>query len=222
MLRIHSIFPSINGEVSHLGQGSLCTFIRVQGCNLRCGYCDTKHAQNTNKGILMSTSQIIKKVESLKSRNITITGGEPLLQKEGLQRLVSQLYRLYGYYTSIETNGSFPIPCWPEVNCWVVDWKTPSSGMRDKMNRENLLEIKSCDFLKFVIADREDFKDAISVGKRFNLKNRVSSEIPKFAFSPVYKTLKPETLVEWMWVEKWCRDNSVILNLQLHKIIGVA
>ena len=38
-MKVHSIFSSINGEISASHQGSLCTFIRLAGCNLKCSYC---------------------------------------------------------------------------------------------------------------------------------------------------------------------------------------
>lgn len=219
MLLINDIFPSINGEVSRLGQGSLCTFIRVQGCNLKCSYCDTEHAQAFNKGTPKTINQVVKEVRSLHLKNITITGGEPLCQRENLFKLVRRLKNLSGYHISIETNGSIPIPPW-EVDCWVADWKTPSSGMRDQMVLKHLEYLDANDFLKFVIANREDFEDAISVIKQLN-KIDYGYNNPRFAFSPTHRVLPAELLVKWMLEEKRCRDNSIILNLQLHKIVGV-
>ena len=223
-MKINDIFSSINGEVSALGQGSLCTFIRLQGCNLRCSYCDTKQAQDYNKGTELSIKDIVKLVRSLKSKNITITGGEPLCQVDNLHLLVLELH-LADSCISIETNGSYVIPNWGGlVQSWVADWKTPSSEMRDQMKYANFKNIWHKDFVKFVVKDPNDFMDAISVIKKFNKQKGITGS-PKFAFSPTVsltKSVKPEILVEWIQREPLCIKNNVILNLQLHKIIGVS
>jgi 7-carboxy-7-deazaguanine synthase len=223
-VKINSIFSSINGEVSALGQGSLCTFIRLQGCNLRCSYCDTKQAQDYNKGIELTIKEIYRKVQSLKSTNITITGGEPLEQEGELLFLVKMLH-LGNFNVSIETNGSFNIPHWGGyIQSWIADWKTPSSGVRDKMKFSNFENLQYQDYVKFVVKDPNDFQDAVSVIKKFNKQKGLLGS-PRFAFSPVIgipKSVKPEILVEWMQREPICIKYSVILNLQLHKIIGVS
>lgn len=216
-IRINSIFPSINGEVSGKGQGSLCTFIRFQGCNLRCSYCDTKYSQDRDAGDEWTIPRIIKVVKSYGLRNITITGGEPLLQQNGLTQLVKALQDAYRNDVSIniETNGSFPIPdMWGVV--WIADWKGPSSNMYCNMKISNLVELTSKDFVKFVIADEQDFLNAIKVMKMVYR--------PVFVFSPVQgkrTKLQPRELVDMMLAEKVCRTNNSIFNLQIHKIIDV-
>lgn len=223
-IRINSIFPSINGEVSGRGQGSLCTFIRFQGCNLRCSYCDTKYSQNESGGEEWAIPHIIKVVKSYGLTNITITGGEPLLQREGLIELVEKLqdaHRQNYISVCIETNGSLPIPeIWGVV--WVVDWKTPSSGMGDKMDLSNFQNLSPEDFVKFVIANQKDFDKAVNTIKEINNLSEVLP--PRYAFSPVQGkrgTVQSNKLVEWMTGTKVCRENHSILNLQLHKLIDV-
>jgi 7-carboxy-7-deazaguanine synthase len=226
-MNINNIFSSINGEVSHLGQGSLCTFIRLQGCNLKpgCSYCDTLDAQDENEGRVLSIKEIVKKVQSLKSKNVTITGGEPLCQVDLLHTLVKDLH-LLSYTISIETNGSYRIPHWGGlVQSWIADWKTPCSGMRKKMNYSNFQNLWEKDYVKFVLKDVYDWKDAIAVIKQFN-KQKGTIGSPSFAFSPMFRKDQPytnvRTFVEWMKEDKTCLKNNVILNLQLHKIIEVS
>lgn len=225
-MKINSIFSSINGEVSALGQGSLCTFIRLQGCNLQCYYCDTLDAQDENKGIELTIKEIVQRVRSLKSMNITITGGEPLDQEGELLLLVKTLH-LLNYTICIETNGSYEIPHWGGlVQSWIADWKTPCSGMRKKhMKFSNFNNLDSVDFVKFVIRDVYDWEDAISVIKKFNKTSSIVTN-PRFAFSPLFRADQPNVqvkiLVDWMLRDKTCLKNNVILNLQLHKIIEVS
>lgn len=222
-MKIHSIFSSINGEVSALGQGSLCTFIRLQGCNLRCIYCDTKKAQNEKAGTNLSEKIIYKKVQKLGIKNITITGGEPFLQNDDLLNLVKILE---DYTISIETNGSLSIPRWGGfVQSIIADWKLPSSGMSHLMHIDNFQNLESRDYIKFVVANKKDFDVAIlTIQKFLKLSERLYLQVPKFAFSPL-KTKNAfsnkELLVHWMLHSKICKKVNAIYNLQLHKIINV-
>ena len=223
-MKINSIFTSINGEVSGLGQGSIATLIRLQGCNLRCSYCDTKYAQFKEAGIDMSEEEIIKEVKRLKIKNITITGGEPLNQEDDLYELVKKLNINQDCQISIETNGSQEIPHWGGyVKSWVADWKTPSSKMSHKMHFYNFDDLGQKDYVKFVIKDICDYKYAIDIMKKFN---KEGGGVPRFAFSPIFSGKVPgintAILIEWMKTDKTCIKNNVILNLQLHKIIKVA
>lgn len=132
-MKIHSIFESISGEGGFFSQGTWCTFIRMQGCNLRCSWCDTKQAQEEGE-LELPDYQIVERV---KTTHVIITGGEPLNQPIELARLANALFRPYTQVQKIqvETNGSFLPPKikslydWTERIYWVVDYKLPSSGM---------------------------------------------------------------------------------------------
>jgi 7-carboxy-7-deazaguanine synthase len=230
---INSIYAGINGEVSILGQGSLCTFIRLQGCNLKCKYCDTKQAQKVDKEKteFLSTDKIYTHIINgyddicIFPRNITITGGEPLTQEKevlALARMI-KMYSENHYTISIETNGSFRVPYSEYVDSWVVDWKAPSSGMRDKMKHANFLTIGRNDFVKFTIKDKDDFIDATDCMEQL-YKGFESS---MFAFSPQVSDwsgndIDKKILIDWMLHSKICVETKAILNLQIHKIIGTA
>ena len=115
-LKINEIFSSFQGE--GLRQGEPTIFIRLSGCNLRCSFCDTRHAWEEGRD--MTASQIIERVESLRQEFPTewvcLTGGEPLLQN--IQTLLDQL-KTSGFMLQVETNATFP-PKSP------VDWLTIS------------------------------------------------------------------------------------------------
>ncbi|MHA2068578.1 MAG: 7-carboxy-7-deazaguanine synthase QueE, partial [Candidatus Thorarchaeota archaeon] len=136
MIKIYSIFRSIDGEVNRWCQGSMCTFIRFAGCNLNCNWCDTEYARDPRTGCNMGIHEIVQEAQRLKSKRITITGGEPYEQIDELEELVGTLYR-NEFNISIETNGSHP-PMWSGRNpSHVVDYKLPSSGMTDHMDYKN-------------------------------------------------------------------------------------
>jgi len=223
-MNVNEIFASVNGEVCAMYQGSLCTFIRLQGCNLKCSYCDTPQAQG-NKGKRMSVDTVFETVQNLGNKNVTITGGEPLLQLDDLTRLCLKLVN-NGNRVSVETNGSVKLPedistdphyeVWKYVNL-VVDYKLPSSEIEDKMFIDNFVnfDYASNDFIKFVVGDANDFRKAKSVIRR------CKSEYVKFAMSSVSGKLTPEELLSWMMKEECLKQRGVILNLQLHKILNV-
>lgn len=217
LAQIYSIFSSINGEVCNPGQGSFCTFIRFAGCNLRCKWCDTEYALDKDAGKEMSIDQILNEVHRIGIKNVTITGGEPLMQMDALKELVKELWARH-YWISIETNGSIELPWFEGVVFWVYDIKPQSAGVGAIHNHPNNKEyqrFKEHDWVKFVIADRTDFDDAVKY-----YKGMVEADCrARFAFSPMTETLDTNKLVEWMRESKLF---DVVVNTQLHKIIDLS
>jgi 7-carboxy-7-deazaguanine synthase len=209
-LRVHSIFTSIDGEVNTYHQGRVSTFLRLAGCNLRCSYCDTERAQLPTQGEVLAIEEVAQRIEALGVRKLTITGGEPLLQREGLSRLLYKLKAFEGHHrVTIETNGSLPPDPLLPVS-YVMDYKLPSSGMEDRMNLPHFLELGQQDWLKFVVSDRQDFDWAL----------RVLDQLPLLragvAFSPASgaKGL-PQALAGWMLEKKL----DAVFSLQIHKLL---
>lgn len=224
-LQINEIFSSINGEISPSHQGSMCTFIRLQGCPLRCLYCDTKKAQNPSAGTPISIYKIMKEVEKQKNVNVTITGGEPLLQKKILEKLVLKL--IEKHRVSIETNGSFPIPKdwpWCDINVsWVVDYKLPYSGESAKMKEDHFYGLNKTDMIKFVVSCYGDFVFAVRMTEKIHKDYSERTRIcPVFAFSPCLGKIDPMKLYEYMNKSDFLKNIGAVYSLQLHKIIGVS
>jgi 7-carboxy-7-deazaguanine synthase len=210
-MRVYSIFRSIDGEVNLWGQGSMCTFIRLAGCNLNCNWCDTEYARDPKAGKNMSILDIMVEVQRLKSERVTITGGEPYEQIEELEELVHTLYH-NDFLISIETNGSHE-PMWCSNNpSHVVDYKLPSSGMDGFMLDECFFRLGKSDFVKFVVRDSKDF--AIATHVRVDLIDMGCKA--RFAFSSVSDRLHPTLLLQWMDREEL---HDCILNVQLHKLL---
>jgi 7-carboxy-7-deazaguanine synthase len=221
-LRVFEIYTSINGEVTAFHQGSITTFIRLAGCNLRCSYCDTIKAQNKDSGYEIGfntgTDNILSRVERFKTKYITITGGEPLLQKQELFELVYHLSHL-DYYITIETNGSYPIPTIPTKYAnsisWVVDYKLISSGMNKHMDWKRFAALGENDFVKFVIDSNKSLNQAIAVIKlvktnKIKCKIAIGVAYDSYDYNLLIKTLVENNLT------------SVIVNTQLHKLINLA
>lgn len=203
-------FISINGEGSKAGQ--LAAFIRFQGCNLNCSYCDSKYANSDDaKYSLMTEEEIINYLNENKIKNVTLTGGEPLLQKN-IKSLIFELLKL-NYNVEIETNGSVNIkPFISDLRpIFTLDYKTPSSLMENYMNEKNYNYLTKDDVVKFVVGNQKDLITAKNIIDKYDLINKA-----KVYFSPIYGQIDPKEIVAFM-IEN--QLNGVNFQLQLHKYI---
>ena len=203
-------FISINGEGSKAGQ--LAAFIRFQGCNLNCSYCDSKYANSDDaKYSLMTEEEIINYLNENKIKNVTLTGGEPLLQKN-IKSLIFELLKL-NYNVEIETNGSVNIkPFISDLRpIFTLDYKTPSSLMENYMNEKNYNYLTKGDVVKFVVGNQKDLITAKNIIDKYDLINKA-----QVYFSPIYGQIDPKEIVAFM-IEN--QLNGVNFQLQLHKYI---
>lgn len=170
---VNEIFVAPNGEPGcPYGIGQFATFIRFQGCNLRCKYCDTVRAQETarEKGTLLSVHQLW---DFVATPDIVLTGGEPFLfRKEDLLLWWSlKPSHLEIRSVTVETNGSMDISFCRQLAGWrfVVDYKPlPSCCEGEEPPRfvwDNVRLLGENDLLKFVIFTREDYGCALTVLK---------------------------------------------------------
>lgn len=207
MLRVNEIFHSIDGEGPTAGLPSV--FVRLQGCDLNCPWCDTQYARvmfdPSENPEEMDVQLIAEVVRSFGCMRATITGGEPLLQRE-TPELVRVLLES-GIKVSVETNGAHDIqPLLLDGVTIVMDWKMPSSGMDDRMMFKNLGALRDTDVVKCVIGDLADL-DLIPW-----LLDKTDARI---YLSPVFGKVAPRDIVEKVLDEGW----DVRVQVQLHKII---
>lgn len=206
-------FVSINGEGTRAGE--LSVFIRLCGCNLRCSYCDTFWANEIDAPYTEMTAEEVRSLISETGiRNVTLTGGEPLIHPYAGE-LLECLLQDDKFSVEIETNGSVPIADFMSVRDRVIftlDYKLPGSGMEDSMRLDdNIKFLKKQDCIKFVAGSEKDLERAGELIRKYNL-----CSICHVYFSPVYGQIKPEDIVEFMKKKKL---NGVRLQLQLHKYI---
>lgn len=207
-LLVNEIFGSIDGE--GLRTGELATFIRLTGCNLRCRYCDTKYA--FKEGKLLTIDDILKEVSKIGYKNITLTGGEPLISKNSYL-LIDKLMK-QGYRVNIETNGAIDITPLLDKNVLItMDYKTKSSGMNNKMIKDNLIKLRDNDVLK-IVCNKEDFNDIKELLKNNDIKSYIY-------FSPIYKEIEPYELVKFLKElhNEGINTDKIRIQVQLHKII---
>lgn len=210
--KVVEIFESINGEGRRVGQ--LALFIRFQKCNLDCSYCDTKWANGDDADyVLMTEDEIYDKVLESKIQNITITGGEPLLQKD-IYILLEKLSTNKNINIEIETNGSISLKEFSKIEyapSFTMDYKLPNSNMEKLMKIENFSYLQKKDTVKFVASSIKDLEKAKEIIEKYSLINKCA-----IYFSPVYGKINLQDMVEFMKVHNL---NGVTLQLQIHKII---
>ena len=203
-LKINEIFKSIQGESTHMGIP--CTFIRLTYCNLRCSYCDTEYAFHDGKD--MKISEIVDKVKSMNINLVEITGGEPMLQEHVIDLMNILLKNKYNVL--LETSGAISLKDVPKRVKKIVDFKCPSSNMKDKNLWTILEELEPYDEIKFVIGDYTDYKWVKQKIKEFHLDEKWTVLI-----SPVFNKIELKDIADWI-----LKDNlNVRLQLQMHKYI---
>ncbi len=203
-LRITEIFHSLQGESRSVGLPTV--FVRLTGCPLRCGYCDSEYA--FHGGTRMSLEDILSEVARHPARHVCVTGGEPLAQP-GCLALLARLCDA-GYEVSLETSGALDIAAVDPRVVKVMDLKTPDSGEAARNRWQNLEHLDRKDQVKFVLCSRSDYEWARDVLAKHQLAQRC-----EVLFSPSYHQLPPRELAEWILAD----GLPVRFQLQLHKIL---
>ncbi len=205
-------FISINGEGRCAGE--LAAFIRFAGCNLNCSYCDTKWANDARAPYeILSEEEIYAYIKEQGVNNVTLTGGEPLIQ-ENIGRLIKLLSKDKELRVEIETNGAVALKEFVDIGenvTFTLDYKLPGSKMNHKMVMDNYDLIRDIDTVKFVISDREDLDKAREIIEEYNLVDKAAVYL-----SSSFGVIKPEDIVNYMIEHNM---NKVRLQLQLHKYI---
>lgn len=203
-LRLTEIFCSLQGEARDAGWPS--AFVRLTGCPLRCGYCDTAYA--FHGGEWWDIDAIAAEVSRFGVRHVCVTGGEPLAQKrchDLLRRLCDD-----GYVVSLETSGAIDLSAVDPRVSRVMDIKTPGSGEVARNRWENIDVLGAHDQIKFVLCDRDDYQWACDIVRERGLAQRCT-----VWFSPCQARLAASELADWIVADRL----PVRFQTQLHKLL---
>lgn len=203
-LRVSEIFFSLQGEASRVGLPTV--FVRLTGCPLRCAWCDTEYA--FTGGTAMDADAILGEISKYPTRQVCVTGGEPLAQKECpalLQALCDA-----GYEVALETSGALNISAVDKRVSRIMDIKAPDSGECVRNCWENLQFLTAHDEIKIVIASRADYE-----WSRDLIRERGLAALCPVLLSPAQGRVEPRDLAEWILAD----GLPVRFQLQLHKLL---
>ncbi len=178
-MKVVEVYESIQGEGPHVGQAT--TFVRFGGCNLRCpGWgsgllpdgtevlgCDTIFAVYPEWRHTWKKMDVVDIVGPINTTNVTLTGGEPFIQRSSELEDLWNLLVEEGHSIDIFTNGSKLFPEWVRYKgvTLIVDYKLPGSGEYGSFNFTNVDMLKRMGpqhAMKFVCKDENDFMTAIA------------------------------------------------------------
>lgn len=203
-LRISEIFYSLQGESNTVGLPTV--FIRLTGCPLRCGYCDTAYA--FSGGEKRTLPYIMSQVKSYSTPYVTVTGGEPLAQPACNALMVELLDA--GYQVSLETSGALDVSGVDPRVVKVMDLKTPGSGEMHRNRYANIGHLTARDQVKFVIADQADYEWSKQQLMEYRLAERC-----QVLFSPVMGVMPSANLADRILADQL----PVRFQIQLHKYL---
>lgn len=232
MLRLMEHYPSIQGEGPRVGVPT--QFVRFAGCNLRCpGWpCDTPFAiypeiftgQQERKTVDDIVRAAIEMREETAAKNICLTGGEPMLQRNDEIVQLVDLLTQNGFSVEMFSNGTIPYPVELLKKCSVVmDWKLKGSG-EDRsdtrvLNLEHMFDYAAPDrhAFKFTVKDEDDLKQMQEIIKHEWLdESRPGVDTPWIFCGRVWNSeLTDAELVAYILEHKL----PVRLNVQLHQHI---
>lgn len=203
-LRLTEIFFSLQGEAARAGLPTV--FVRLTGCPLRCVWCDTEYS--FTGGEPATIASVLAEVAKYPARQVCVTGGEPLSQKECLPLLTALCDA--GYDVSLETSGALDVAAVDPRVARIMDLKAPDSGESARNRWENLDVLTARDEIKIVIASRGDYEWA-----RDALRLRNLAQCCQVLFSPAQGRVEPRMLAEWILED----GLDVRFQMQLHKVL---
>lgn len=218
-LPVNEVFETIQGEGFHTGVAAV--FIRLQGCDVGCPWCDTKHTWNVSPSDQVGSEQIIgvsgdtarwsgfsaQQLSDLLSRynakHIVITGGEPAMYD--LNELTGLLIEA-GYSVQLESSGTYPIRVAPET------WVTVSPKVAMQGGKAVLAEaLERANEIKHPVARKRDIDNLQALLECMNIKQR-----PLICLQPISQQARATQLC----IDA-CIANNWRLSLQTHKYIGI-
>ena len=218
------VFASIQGEGPTAGTPSV--FARLALCNLRCSWCDSAYTWDWERYDIdeettsLSPGELVERIVEAAGdgiRNVVLTGGEPMLQPEALERVAEALSER-GFRIEVETNGTVrPDPRLERlVDQWNVSPKLANSD-NSPSRREvpealhRFAELPSATW-KFVVASQEDVPEVRSLVERYG--------VPAGRVVLMPEATDADTLAERSrWLADVCRDGGYRLGTRLHVLL---
>ncbi|OLC16595.1 MAG: hypothetical protein AUH29_04535 [Candidatus Rokubacteria bacterium 13_1_40CM_69_27] len=209
-LRVSEVFASIQGEGPSVGTPSV--FVRVQGCAVGCGWCDTKYSWDPRRGRAVTLEALLAEVKAAGPQNVVVTGGEPL-ESPAFAPLIDGLKAL-GRRVEVETAGT-EVPPAVEVDQWNVSLKLAHSGVAEprRLRPEAIARFRDLGaWFKFVVGEEGDLDEVLALQARYALPSE------RIVLMPLGMR-REEQVARMPAVVQWCRRHGFRFSPRLHVLI---
>jgi organic radical activating enzyme len=209
--RVAEVFHSIQGEGATAGHPAI--FVRLQGCSVGCGWCDTKYSWDPGAGREVTLDGLLEEVAAFPCRRVVVTGGEPLessLFPPLLRALIAERYAV-----EIETSGVLPPPEVLGAVQWNVSVKLAGSGVPEarRINPVAIVAFREREaWWKFVVSAPGEVGEVLQLAERFALPRE------RVLLQP--EGLRAEELAARSpWIVEACKANGFRFSPRLHVAI---
>jgi len=209
-VRVSEIFTSIQGEGPSVGTPSV--FVRLQGCDVGCAWCDTKYSWDARRGEAMTLDAILDRVKAAATANVVVTGGEPL-EHPAFVPLVSAV-KAAGLRVEVESAGTEVPPDVP-ADQWNISLKLTHSGvpLGRRLRPEAVERFRDLGaWFKFVVADARDVDEVLLLQSRFGLPSERIVLMPLGMRRREQEILMPRVI-------EWCRRHGFRFSPRLHILV---
>ena len=233
-VRLFEIFTSVEGE--GILYGTKTMFVRLAGCPFTCFYCDTLDAlpmDSGNEYTIEEACNLIDKNLEKNTYKVNFTGGEPLVQSEGVLEMAKYVnskniptYLESSCYDSEKFSKVIPF-----IDYIKIEFKTPEAKFVDENHYAKLIknaldclkisiDSKKITYIKIVVSEKtelSDFKELLD--KIFSIVSK--NDLAGFIIQPTYGIAEPslEKLLKFYDLV-FPFYNEIRIVPQLHKFIG--
>ncbi|MCB0614750.1 MAG: 7-carboxy-7-deazaguanine synthase QueE [Phaeodactylibacter sp.] len=213
-MKVAEIYKSLQGEGALTGTPSV--FVRTSGCNLRCDFCDSPFTSWEPEGEDLGVDEIMEEINRHDTQHVVLTGGEPMMQQDGLLRLMEELGPEYWF--EIETNGTIlPVPAFDaRINQYNLSPKLANSNnpakLREKPEAYRFFAQNPRAVFKFVITEEQDLEEVKALAGKYGISPRRIYLMPE--------GVSGESLAaRQAWLVEQCKSNGFHFTTRLHILI---
>lgn len=192
-VQVNEQFYSIQGEGHYTGTPAW--FVRLQGCEVGCHWCDTKGTWSKS-GTEWSVAEVVRGIPH-SAKHVVITGGEPY--EQDIKRLLTAIYRT-GRTVQIETSGCYDV--------YGPGWITVSPKFFKPLSR---VALRAACEIKQVIVSKSDVDKLIT-----DVMPYIRSYVPVY-LQPVSNGARALHIC----IDA-CKQHGFKLSVQTHKLLGIA
>jgi len=219
--KVNELFQTIQGEGVYTGVPAI--FVRLQGCDVGCAWCDTKHtweidpakksdlilltdkSNESDRWADSSAKEIVDEIKRLgySANLIVLTGGEPCMYD---LRELTQVLHEFGFEIQLETSGTYPVLV--DAQTWVT--LSPKVNMRGK--KEVLKEaLERANEIKHPVGTEKDIEQLDAL-----LAQLKSVKDKTICLQPISQKAKATALCMQTCIERNWR-----LSVQMHKYLQI-